>query len=184
MSKQLKLCPFDDHEKIAVQLCELGWHSPNDAQWTQLEEWCSVMKELWNTRTAEAVCSECDELEEATCPEGIGYVDYIKQLQDEIKKLKSQPAVSDKVRELWATKLHKIYNPDDNSCSYTRDDWLAAKEVLTLLDEPEQCNECGGKGVKIRINSGQREFGGDASFVSNYKCPACKGTGKKGNNDG
>ncbi len=42
-----------------------------------------------------------------------------------------------------------------------------------------KCCNCGGSGKKIRIISGQREFGGDGSFASEYTCPDCKGKKKK-----
>ncbi len=52
---------------------------------------------------------------------------------------------NEKAIEYWAKVLHKIYAPEDETCSWTEQDWKAAKKIviqpLASLQEPV-CESC------------------------------------------
>lgn len=47
MSDGLFKCLFDDHNRVAEQLHEMGWRAPNDAQWSKLKIWCEGISLDW-----------------------------------------------------------------------------------------------------------------------------------------
>lgn len=51
------------------------------------------------------------------------------------------------------------------------------KQILYRWDNPKvkaKCQTCGDRGSLFRTHSGQKEFGGDASWTEEYPCPKCK----------
>ena len=124
MSVNLKPCPFCGGEAIKEKLHK-EWHRVICGNCGVCRAAPKLKRAItdWNTRwNHRPACA--DEPKKSI---GQQLADIIV---DDCKPAKPDAGEFDKEREVLATELHKIYEPNDASCSYKDKDWFAAKFIL------------------------------------------------------